>query len=127
MTKVEMFENLQGRMLELYKNKNADYGDSFGNSFREFGEISALVRLSDKFERIKSLVVGKGQKVMNESINDTLMDTANYATMWLIERELANGVSPSHLDKSKNVSVSVSPSQLGYSKRETKTSEIIKG
>ena len=39
-------------MLTLIK-KNRDYGDSFGNTFRELGPITGLTRLLDKVNRIK--------------------------------------------------------------------------
>lgn len=70
----------------LYKAKNADYGDSFGKSYREYGLTMPCIRLEDKLNRLKSLNFSKSAKV-NESIEDTLMDLANYAIMTLIELE----------------------------------------
>ena len=43
------------------------------------------IRLADKYNRLTSLCGGKKQKVFDESINDTLMDVANYAIMAIIE------------------------------------------
>lgn len=80
------FEGITKEMNETYKRKNADYGNSFGKQFEEFGMISSVVRLTDKLERLKSLTIGKNQQqVNNESIEDTLLDMANYAIMTVME------------------------------------------
>jgi hypothetical protein len=84
MNKVEQFKCITKQMSDLYEIKNHDYGDSFGNSIKTFGPIAGVVRISDKFERLKQLTLNKEQKV-NESIEDTLLDLANYSIMLLIE------------------------------------------
>ena len=68
----------------LYEKKNADYGDSFNKLLDEFGLISSTIRLQDKVNRLKSVIKNKDQKVMDESIEDTLMDIANYSIMTLM-------------------------------------------
>lgn len=70
----------------LYERKNADYGDSFSKSFKEYGMTMACIRLEDKLNRLKSLTKNKAQ-VEDESITDTLMDLANYAIMTIVELE----------------------------------------
>jgi hypothetical protein len=45
----------------------------------------------DKYSRLKTLLDGKEQLVMDESIDDTLMDLANYCIMELVERKMTNG------------------------------------
>ena len=70
----------------LYECKNHDYGDSFGKGFTEYGMTMPCIRLEDKLNRLKSLLKSDAQ-VKDESIDDTLMDLANYAIMTLIERE----------------------------------------
>lgn len=69
---------------ELYQRKNADYGDSFGKSYQEYGMTMACIRLEDKLNRLKSLCKQEAQ-VQDESMEDTLMDLANYAIMTLVE------------------------------------------
>lgn len=71
----------------LYEKKNHDYGDSFGQSFRDYGLLAGLIRMEDKFNRLKTLARGAGQEVVDESITDTLRDLANYAIMTLLEME----------------------------------------
>lgn len=71
---------------DIYEKKNSDYGDSFGKSFVEYGMAMPCIRLEDKLLRLKSLTVNKkDQQVNDESIEDTLLDLANYAIMSLIE------------------------------------------
>lgn len=84
MDKQQEFKNITTEMSELYKAKNHDYGDAFGQTFAELGIISAITRISDKTNRLKSLAT-KDQGVDDEHIEDTLMDLANYAVMTLIE------------------------------------------
>lgn len=79
----EEFEHICKQMLDVYKAKNSDYGDSFSTSCDEFGLIAGVVRMNDKMNRIKSLLK-KPQQVNDESIKDTLLDLANYSIMSLI-------------------------------------------
>lgn len=44
------------------------------------------IRLEDKLQRVKNLVRNGSAAVNDESIDDTLLDLANYAIMTLIER-----------------------------------------
>ena len=71
---------------EIYARKNHDYGDSFGKGYTEYGMVMAVIRLEDKLNRLKSLIKAESL-VKDESIEDTLMDLANYAIMTVIERE----------------------------------------
>lgn len=84
MTKTETHEIICKNLNDIYARKNADYGDSFGKGFKEYGLTMACIRLEDKLNRLKSLSKNKAQ-VEDESIGDTLMDLANYAIMTIIE------------------------------------------
>ncbi len=90
MDKQQEFKNITTKMSELYKAKNHDYGDAFGQTFAELGIISAITRISDKTNRLKSLAT-KDQLVDDEKIEDTLMDLANYAVMTLVELKGTTG------------------------------------
>ena len=74
---------------EIYRRKNADYGDSFGETFRKLGIISSVTRITDKVNRLQSLCIHSAQ-VHDESVRDTLLDLANYAIMSVIELERSN-------------------------------------
>lgn len=87
--KVEKFKALTTEMADTYERKNADYGDSYGESLNEFGIIAGVVRMGDKFNRLKSLSKHQRRRVKDESLRDTLLDLANYAimsVMWLEEQ-----------------------------------------
>ena len=73
------------KLNRVYKAKNHDYGDSFGDTYKKLGIISAVTRLSDKMNRLMSLAVSHDAQVKDEKIEDTLLDMANYAIMTLIE------------------------------------------
>lgn len=77
----------------LMVRKQADYGP--GN-ISEFGELGVLVRLSDKLERLKHLLLARddaGRVVfrpgdpLNESVDDTYRDVLNYALIALMLRQ----------------------------------------
>lgn len=85
--KVKRFAQLAERMADTYERKNADYGDSFGVSVRKYGAIAGLTRISDKFNRLESLILKNEQHVSDESVTDTLLDLANYSIMLLMELE----------------------------------------
>lgn len=84
MDKIQEHEAICRELTELYKKKNADYGDSFAKTFEEYGLIMSAIRLEDKLQRFKRLMKVTSQ-VVDESIEDTLIDMANYAIMTLIE------------------------------------------
>ena len=86
---VDCFQKVQAEMLQTYEAKNHDYGDSVHKTFEEFGITSFLVRLSDKLNRAIALSKSEAM-VKGESMRDTLLDMANYATIAVVEldREL---------------------------------------
>lgn len=67
------------------KRKNKAYGDSFGTTFQKLGIISAVTRISDKYNRLCNLAVNPDIDNLGESIEDTLKDMASYCVMTLIE------------------------------------------
>lgn len=85
---VQRFRRIVTELADLYARKNEDYGDSFGRSVEKYGLISALTRISDKFNRLESLILAHGNaKVSDESLDDTLKDLAAYCIMTLVARE----------------------------------------
>lgn len=89
-TKIEKFREITDQMADLYERKNHDYGDSFGETFRKLGPVSAITRITDKYNRIVSLTTKGEQKVDGEAIEDTLIDLANYAIMTVMEMRESN-------------------------------------
>lgn len=74
-----------GELTSIYRKKNADYGNSFSRAVEKYGLVSALTRISDKFNRLESLILHKKQEVKDESVQDTLLDLANYCIMTVME------------------------------------------
>ena len=76
-----------------YRRKNHDYGDSFATLRQEYPN-AILIRLGDKYNRLKALMSGEVAQVKDESIDDTLLDLANYCILELVERRFAAGNFP---------------------------------
>lgn len=75
---------------DTYRKKNSDYGGSFTNLYKKFGLISPVIKLYDKLTRLESLI-NKDIEVVDESIEDTLLDMANYAIMTALEMRIEKG------------------------------------
>jgi hypothetical protein len=84
MSNVLLHRDICEELIKIYVSKNQDYGNSFSKQFEEYGLISSAIRLEDKFQRFKNLIKNKAQ-VKNETIEDTLLDLANYAIMTVME------------------------------------------
>lgn len=82
-TKVKMHRAICNELNTTYEKKNHDYGDSFNETFNKLGIISAITRITDKYNRLVSLCTlpESERKVKDESISDTLLDMANYCIM----------------------------------------------
>lgn len=80
------FEMVTAEMLNMYQRKNADYGNSFAETIREFGFIPAVARINDKLKRVKNMVKGREMNIIkDESLRDNLMDIANYCILTIME------------------------------------------
>lgn len=75
--RVSQMEKVQKEGLELFKKKNADYGDAFAN----YGVVGVLVRMGDKISRLQSITAKSVSLVNTESLRDTLIDLHNYSAM----------------------------------------------
>ena len=84
---MEEYKKIVTETMELCVKKNKDYGSSVEDTFEKFGDISYLVRITDKYNRICSLLNREGE-VKDESIDDTIRDMANYSFLWLASRNL---------------------------------------
>lgn len=90
MTQTEHFRNIAGELTALYERKNLAYGNSFGETFQKLGIISAVTRISDKYNRLCNLATHPDIDNLGESIDDTLRDLASYAIMTIIELNKSN-------------------------------------
>jgi hypothetical protein len=85
MSRVEQFKNIAKEIADLYAIKDAAYGNSFGATFEKLGIISAVTRISDKYNRLCNLSVHTNVDNLGESIEDTLKDMAAYCIMTIME------------------------------------------
>lgn len=85
MDKTQRFREIADSLGNLYEKKNKAYGDSFGSTFEKLGIISAVTRISDKYNRLCNLATNLDIDNLGESIEDTLKDMASYCIMTLIE------------------------------------------
>lgn len=84
MTRPEQFKQIAGQIVKLYEAKDAVYGDSFGQTYEKLGIVSAVTRISDKYNRLCNLVTNPEVDDLGESIDDTLKDMAAYCIMTLM-------------------------------------------
>lgn len=82
---VDRFREIANDLGELYEKKNAAYGNSFGETYQKLGIISAVTRISDKYNRLCNIAINPDIDNLGESLEDTLKDLASYAIMTLIE------------------------------------------
>lgn len=85
---MEEYERIVNETVKLCKRKNADYGSSVQDTYEKFGDVSYLVRITDKYNRICSLLENGKVEVRDESITDTIVDLANYCFLWASSRNL---------------------------------------
>lgn len=76
-----VFIDLLKKCSSIYSLKNERYGNSFDKSIDEDGLLVAKIRLNDKLMRFSQLIKNPNMHVLDESMEDTLIDMANYALM----------------------------------------------
>lgn len=84
------FTELQQRMYEVQDMKGRDYGEDVDalKNLRRRGVQGVVARMGDKLTRLENLTQpGKTAHVQDESIEDTLIDLANYCLLLIILRE----------------------------------------
>ena len=93
------FDEVLEKMKVIHDAKNHDYsGESEFGNFRESERIGvsawkgAFIRLQDKYSRACNLIKNgeENRKVLDEKLEDTLLDLANYAVivLCLLSQEL---------------------------------------
>lgn len=75
--RVSQMIEIQKEALQLFRRKNADYGDAFAN----YGTAGVIMRIGDKIQRCVSITNSGINLVDTESLRDTLIDLHNYAAM----------------------------------------------
>lgn len=69
-------------LANVLKQKNKKYGDSFTKTADEYGNAVLLLRIQDKLNRLKQiLILNESTDNTGESELDTLLDLAGYAVL----------------------------------------------
>ena len=69
-------------LARVLKEKNKKYGDSFSKTADEYGNTVLLLRIQDKLNRLKKLLILKENfSGLEESVEDTFLDLAGYAVL----------------------------------------------
>ena len=85
MNQYEKHKKICDTLNDTYIQKNKAYGNSFTETFEKLGVISAVTRITDKYNRLVNLITNHNIDVGDESIKDTLLDMANYCIMTYME------------------------------------------
>lgn len=99
MDRVQQFSAVQEEARELFRKKNADYGDAFAT----YGTVGILVRMGDKIQRLQSISKTGVQLVDDEKLRDTLIDLHNYAAMGIMLLDEAKPNDDVQLEDNVNV------------------------
>lgn len=89
---LEFHEEFTAKMYDICRRKNQDYAGGAGDPFANFRRVEALgvcatelgflVRMTDKMSRLATLLQpGAEAQVKDESVEDTLIDLANYSLL----------------------------------------------
>lgn len=92
MNNIEHFKKIATELGELYDKKNKAYGNSFSDTYKKLGLISAVTRISDKYNRLCNLATNPDIDNLGESLEDTLRDMASYCIMTVMELENAKPI-----------------------------------
>ena len=87
---MDWHQEITKELHDIYIEKNKNYGDSFSKTFRTFGLIASVTRIADKFYRLATVanMPLEEQQGLSESVEDTLLDLANYCIMTIHMLEL---------------------------------------
>ena len=80
------FNSVTEDMKLTHEAKNHDYGNSFSDIYKKRGDAYAISRIEEKIKRA-DVLLEKEAKVNDESLDDSILDAANYLVMWYVERQ----------------------------------------
>ena len=84
---VERHKEMCKKLNKMFEAKNRDYNNSFHETYKQFGAVAAVTRMSDKWNRILTLSKNNNPAVKNESLIDSLYDLCGYALLYIMELE----------------------------------------
>ena len=81
MNEKETFSTLTGAVAQTLIDKNRAYGNSYDESLDTWGLKAMGMRLEDKYNRIKYLLLHDELKENDEKLIDSLLDNAGYSIL----------------------------------------------
>lgn len=79
----QAFSQVNDEVLKMFLKKHQDYGKGNILSIEELG---IAMRIMEKAERLKNLLIKQGENPANESIEETWTDIATYAVIAILFR-----------------------------------------
>ncbi len=79
----QAFAQVNDEVLKMFLKKHKDYGKGNILSVKELG---IAMRVTEKAERLKNLLIKQGEDPVNESIEETWVDIATYAVIAILFR-----------------------------------------
>ena len=87
---ITVYENniidIAKEIAELVEKKDKDYNSAFSKTLKEYGDVAYFLRIDDKLNRLKSLLLRSKDAEINESVEDTLKDIVGYTLLMLKEK-----------------------------------------
>lgn len=105
----EHYNAILNNMKDTFEKKNHDYGDSTQKLYKQFKE-SYFVRIADKFNRINTLLTNNDDPKVDEKLEDTILDMANYCVLWLANKNYVDE-RENYGKPKENVSIRVTPKE----------------
>ena len=78
--------NIALEIADLVEKKDKDYNSAFSKTLKEYGDVAYFLRIDDKLNRLKSLLLRSKDAEINESVEDTLKDIVGYTLLMLKEK-----------------------------------------
>lgn len=105
----EHYNAILNNMRDTFEKKNHDYGDSTQKLYKQFKE-SYFVRIADKFNRINTLLTNNDDPKVDEKLEDTILDMANYCVLWLANKNYVDE-RENYGKPKENASIRVTPKE----------------
>ena len=77
--------NMAKEIAELVEKKDKDYNSAFSKTLKEYGNVAYFLRIDDKLNRLKNLMLNNTNAEVNESVEDTLKDIIGYTLLMIKE------------------------------------------